>query len=50
MRQDNIKSITTRGREVPFETFKDICSTFVYVPIAMEKAGTTELTIKHPHR
>jgi hypothetical protein len=49
MRQNNIQSITARGKEVPFETFKDSCSTFVYVPIVMEKAGTTELTIKHPH-
>jgi hypothetical protein len=48
MRQNDIKSITTRGKEVPFETFKDDCSTFVYVPIVMEKAGTTELCIKHP--
>jgi hypothetical protein len=48
MRQNNIKNITTRGKEVPFETFKDNCSTFVYVPIVMDKAGTIELTIKHP--
>jgi hypothetical protein len=49
MRQNNIKSITIRGKEVPFETFEDRCSTFVYLPIVIEKAGTTELTIKHPH-
>jgi hypothetical protein len=49
MRQDNIKSITTRGREVPFETFKDSCSTFVYVPAIAERAGTIEFIIKHPH-
>jgi hypothetical protein len=49
MRQHSIKSITTRGKEVQFETFKDSCSTFVYIPIVMENAGTTELTIKHPH-
>jgi hypothetical protein len=49
MRPNNIKSITTLGKEVPFETFKDSCSTFVHVPIVMEKAGTIQLTIKHPH-
>jgi len=48
-RQDNIKSITARGKEVPFQTFKDSCSTFVYVPMVMEKAGIIELTIKHQH-
>ena len=49
MRQKNIKSITTRGGETKFETFKDACSTFVYIPIRMEKAGTLELIIRHPH-
>jgi hypothetical protein len=48
MRQNNIKSITTRRKEVQFETFKDSCSTFVFVPTVMENAGTIELTIKHP--
>jgi hypothetical protein len=49
MRQNNIKSISTRGKEVQFETFKDGCSTFVYIPTLMEKAGTIEFIIKHPH-
>jgi hypothetical protein len=49
MRQNKIHSITTRGKEVQFETFKDSCSAFVYVPMVMEKAGIIELTIKHPH-
>jgi hypothetical protein len=49
MRQNNIKSVTTQGKEVPFEIFKDDCSTFVYIPIMMEKAGTIELIIKHPY-
>jgi len=48
MRQNNIKSVTTRGKEVPFEVFKDNCSTFVYIPIAMQNAGIIELMIKHP--
>jgi hypothetical protein len=49
MRQNNIKTITSGGKQVKFETFKDLCSTFVYVPTVMEKAGTMELTIQHPH-
>jgi hypothetical protein len=49
MRQNNIKSVTTQGKEVQFEIFKDDCSTFVYIPIMMEKAGTIELIIKHPY-
>ena len=48
MRQSNINSVTTGGREVTFETFKDGCSTFIYVPLIMENAGTIEFTIKHP--
>jgi hypothetical protein len=48
MRQNNIKSVTAGRRELQFETFKDDCSTFVYVPIVMEKAGTIEIIIKHP--
>jgi hypothetical protein len=47
MRQNNIKRVTTRGKEVQFETFIDDCSTFVYIPIMMKKAGTIELVIKH---
>ena len=43
-----IQSITLAGRAVAFETFKDKCSTFVYIPLIMDKAGTIELIIKHP--
>ncbi len=49
MRQSLIKSLTLGGREVEFEAFKDKCSTFVYIPLCIDKAGTIELTIKHPH-
>src|SRR4030042_3271971 len=48
IRQNNIKSVTTHGKEVPFETFKDNCSTFFYVPAFVERAGMIEFTIKHP--
>ena len=50
MRQSNIKSVIIGNKEVGFETFRDSCSTFVYIPIIMEKAGTIELSIKHPHK
>lgn len=49
MRQKDIKSVTTRGNEVQFETFKDPCSTYVYIPTIMEKAGVIEIIIKHPY-
>jgi hypothetical protein len=49
MRQNNIERITSGGKEVEFETFRDSSSTFVYIPALMEKAGTIEFVIKHPH-
>lgn len=48
MRQSPIKSLTLDGMEVKFETFKDTCSTFVYIPLVMNKAGTLEVTVRHP--
>ena len=50
MRQSSIDRITISGNEVKFESFEDTCSTFVYIPIVMKKAGTIELTIKHPSK
>jgi hypothetical protein len=48
MRQNNIERITSGGKEVEFETFRDGSSTFVYIPALMEKAGMIEFIIKHP--
>jgi hypothetical protein len=48
MRQKNIRSVSCAGKEIGFETFEDRCSTFVYIPLVMEKAGVAEVTIKHP--
>ena len=48
MRENNIKSVTIGNKEVGFETFRDNCSTFVYVPIIMKKAGIIEIVIRHP--
>lgn len=50
MRQSPIESVTCGDNMVKFETFKDRCSTYVYIPLVMKKAGTIELTIKHPPR
>ncbi|MBW1766068.1 MAG: hypothetical protein JRJ65_03335 [Deltaproteobacteria bacterium] len=47
MRQDHINSVYLGGKEMAFETFKDRCSTFVYIPLVMEQAGIIEVTIKH---
>lgn len=47
MRQSPIKRVALGDKEVDFETFKDECSTFVYIPIAMREAGTIEMIIKH---
>jgi hypothetical protein len=48
MRQENIESVILGNKEIAFETFEDRCSTFVYVPLTMERAGTLEVTINHP--
>jgi len=49
MRQEQIKSVIMpqHQREVSFQTFRDHCSTYLYVPIHMEQAGTLELIVKH---
>ena len=48
MRQSNIHSVSIGGKDIGFETFKDRCSTYVYIPIMLERAGVLEVTIKHP--
>ena len=48
MRQDNITGVSLDGKAIEFETFKDRCSTFVHIPLVMEKAGILEVTIRHP--
>jgi hypothetical protein len=48
MRQANITGVSLCGKEIEFETSKDRCSTFVHIPLVMEKAGVQEVTIRHP--
>lgn len=47
MRQEQIKSVMLQQHEVQFETFRDHCSTYLYIPLHMEKAGVIELEVKH---
>jgi hypothetical protein len=47
MRQRPIRGVTLGGREVEFETFIDHCSTYAFIPLAMEKSGTLEVSVKH---
>jgi len=47
MRQNVIKSVEINGQNADFETFRDSCSTFLYIPMTVEKAGLQKLTIKH---
>ena len=49
MRQSPIKRVTVGGGEVEFQTFTDRCSTFVYIPIEMKKAGAIEIVVHHPY-
>jgi hypothetical protein len=48
MRQNHISSVGVGGKDIDFEIFRDRCSTFVHIPILMERAGVLEVTIKHP--
>lgn len=48
MRQNNIEKVVCENRELEFETFKDKCSTFLFIPMVQETAGTVELQIIHP--
>jgi hypothetical protein len=48
MRQKHIQGVSTGGKDIDFETFRDRCSTYVYIPVTLERAGILEVTIKHP--
>jgi len=48
MRQDNIEEVLMDNKKIPFELFKDQCSTYIFIPLNITNAGTIELTIKHP--
>ncbi|MBN1106129.1 MAG: hypothetical protein JXL84_22155 [Deltaproteobacteria bacterium] len=48
MRQSRIQSVSIGGKETAFETFRDRCSTYVFIPLMLEKAGVLEVTIRHP--
>ncbi|MDD5205686.1 MAG: hypothetical protein PHS17_09705, partial [Desulfobacterales bacterium] len=48
MRQSHVHSVSIGGKEIGFETFRDRCSMYVYIPLIMERAGVLEATINHP--
>jgi hypothetical protein len=50
MRQKPIQGVTRGTQKIDFEVFEDHCSTFLYIPIVMAKAGIVELKIKHALR
>jgi hypothetical protein len=47
MRQNVIKKVTVDNKSIEFETFKDHCSTFLYIPMTIQKPGLHKLTITH---
>jgi len=47
MRQKSIRKVTVEGKDTPFETFQDQCSTFVSVPMCADKPGVLHVTIEH---
>ena len=47
MREQVIKKVLIEDRETAFETFEDQCSTFLHIPISMEKEGELNLKIIH---
>jgi len=47
MRQNLIKKVMIEDQEVKFETFKDDCSTFLSIPVTVDKPGLLKLKITH---
>ena len=47
MRQNLIKKVMIEDQEVEFETFKDDCSTFLSIPVTVNKPGLLKLKITH---
>ena len=44
--QSNYMIKDYNNKAMAYESFKDHCSTFLYIPLSMEQAGTIELVIK----
>lgn len=47
MREKVFKKVLIENEEVAFETFKDHCSTFLYIPMCIKKPGVLNLKIIH---
>jgi len=47
MRQKLIRKVMIENQEIEFETFKDGCSTFLSIPVTLNKPGLLKLKITH---
>ena len=47
MRQKQIKRVMIEDKPAEFETFEDDCSTFLSIPVTINKPGLLKLKIKH---
>lgn len=47
MRQKDIHRVCIHEEDAAFETFTDHCSTFVHIPLRLQAAGRTKVTIEH---
>ncbi|MBN2238405.1 MAG: hypothetical protein JW712_01420 [Dehalococcoidales bacterium] len=47
MRQDVIKQVMIENHEAAFETFTDDCSTYLSIPVTIDKPGLLKLTVRH---
>ena len=47
MREKVIKKVLVEDQEIAFETFEDHCSTFLYIPMSIEKERVLNLKIIH---
>jgi len=47
MRQKSIQGVFLSGKEIPHETFADICSNYLIIPTILEQAGTVEIVVRH---
>ena len=47
MRQKAIRKVMVEGHDASFETFRDECSTFVSVPLCVEKPGVVHVKVEH---
>lgn len=47
MRQNTIRTVTVADRPVEFDTVKDNCSTYLFIPLSLTKAGLSQIKVTH---